>query len=329
MSHEGAATPPDDSSKKTMPSALIKFFNLSKYWCNNQAQQALAIEYTRMGFPIFPCDERKVPMVDRSLGFIHGVKDATCNPKLVSRTWFKYPDASIGLAIPEDLIVMDLDVEKDIDKRPVLHDGSPNIIGLHSFQRLIIDLRIKDSELDTLSVKTQSGGRHYFYRMPYGVKSINHTRALEGLDIKGYGGYVILPESQGQYGKYWFLNFTEIRPIPKGLLNWVLQFREPRSKSRKLPTGTANIDREEIVRILTPYWAKADGKRNDFTLAIAGFIARSGGSEDDAVYVIAKLCKLTGRGCDHVSGARYAFHKKRLVKGFRSLKDLMEEFAND
>ena len=87
----------------------------------------------------------------------------------------------------------------------------------------------------------------------------------------------------------------------------------------------ANIDREEIVRILTPYWARADGKRNEFTLAIAGFIARSGGTEEDATFIISALAKLTGKGSDHILGAKYAFHREGPVKGFRSLEQLMED----
>lgn len=93
--------------------------------------------------------------------------------------------------------------------------------------------------------------------------------------------------------------------------------------------GTAKIDREEMVQILTPYWAKADGRRNDLTLAIAGFIARSGGTEDDAIFVISELCRLTGKGCDHVSGARYAFHREGKIRGFTKLKEIMEELEND
>jgi hypothetical protein len=64
-------------------------------------------------------------------------------------------------------------------------------------------------------------------------------------------------------------------------------------------------------------------------MAIAGFIAHSGGSENDATYVISKLCELTGKGYDHIPGAKYAFRRDGPVKGFRSLEQLMEEISND
>ena len=93
--------------------------------------------------------------------------------------------------------------------------------------------------------------------------------------------------------------------------------------------GSGKVDREEIIRTLSPYWVKADGKRNEFTLAIAGFIARSGGTEADATFVISALAKLTGKGHDHIPGAKYAFHREGPVKGFSSLEKLMEELLNE
>ena len=291
-------------------------------------QQALALEYAKMGFSLFPCN-LKAPIKDPFLGFEHGFRNGTRDLKLIARTWHKYPNAAIGLAIPEDLIIIDCDVKKDAEGRPILTDGHPDVIGLRSFQRLIIELGFMDADLDTLSVRTQSGGRHFYYRMPEGVPSFNHTHALEGLDLKGYGGYVILPHSQGQYGYYEFLNLTEIRTIPEGLLNWILQFRGAKTEFRKLPIGTGKVDREEIIRVLEPYWVRANGRRNDFTLAIAGFIARSGGTEEDATFIISELARLTGKGHDHIPGARYAFRREGPVKGFSSLEKLMEALQND
>ena len=323
MKKNSEGTPPGDDFKKYSCQGILSLIKSHA----EPTQQAFAVEYGKI-FPVFPVGVNKAPIVDYSLGFEHGFKNATSDLKLIARTWHRYPDAGIGLALPEDVIVFDCDVLKDDDKRPILIDGLPDIIGLTSFQKLVLDLNIDD--IDTLTVRTQSGGRQFFYRMPEGVPSFNHTRALEGLDLKGYGGYVILPNSQGQYGRYEFLNLTAIKPIPEPLLNWVLTFKNKTpGKYEKLPTGSAKIDREEIVRILTPYWAKANGRRNDLMLSIAGFIARSGGSEQDAVFVISELCRLTGKGYDHIPGAIYAFHREGNLRGFTTLKQLMEEIEND
>lgn len=305
----------------------LRLLSLDRNNAKNLTAQGLAVEYAKIGWPVFPCDSFKAPIVDHVLGFIHGVNNATTDLNLIAKTWHKYQDAGIGLKIPENIIVFDCDVKKDAERRPILKDGNPDIIGLKSFQNLILRFNLQDTDLNTLSVKTQSGGRHFYYRMPEGVISFNHTHALEGLDLKGYGGYVILPNSKGQYGQYEFLNLTENRPIPEGLLKWVMSFKTPGGDLKKLSIGTAKIDREEIIRTLAPYWAKADGRRNDFTLAIAGFIAHSGGTPNDAVYIVAKLSEITGKGHDHVYGAKYAFRKEGKLKGLPTLKKLMAEVA--
>ena len=315
----------NSTPKKYSCQGLISLMKLAY----KPTQQALAIEYAKMGFDIFPCNLNKAPIVDYSLGFVHGHKDATTDLRMIARTWYKYPNAAIGFAPPPDVVVFDCDVEKDSQKRPILKDGKPKLKGLESLKDLADKINLSDYDFDTLTTKTQSGGFQIFYNMPPGIPSFCHTHAMERLDLKGYGGYVILPNSQGQYGTYEFLNLTEIKPIPEALLKWVLQFRVPKSEFKKLPTGKAKIDRESIVRILEPYWAKADGRRNDFTLAIAGFIARSEGTEEDATFVISELCRLTGKGSDHSSGAKYAFRRKGPVKGFGSLEKLMEELLND
>jgi hypothetical protein len=343
-----AAAEPDEETtgnfiNATKDKKVFKQGNSSLYSCSGDedkridiqeisnllTQQAMAIGYGKLGLRVFPCNKDKSPIVDSSLGFKHGVKDATNDVKRISRTWFKYPDAAIGFAIPPDIIVIDCDVRKDSSKRPLLKNGQPDMIGLRKFQCLVMEFNITGDPLYTLSVSTQSGGRHFYYRMPEGVSSFNHTSAMEGLDLKGYGGYVILPNSQGAHGKYEFLNLTEVKPIPESLLDWILKFKEPNKEFKTPPIKPSDVDREAIVRVLIPYWSKADGRRNDLTLAISGFIARSGGTEDDAVYIINELAKRTLKGSDHVAGARYSFHRNGKIKGFTTLKQLMEELRND
>ena len=314
-----------DISKKYICQGLINFTNSTE----NPTQQGFAVEYARAGFRIFPCDVMKAPIVNHSLGFVHGFYDGIANIRLIAKTWFRYPDAAIGFTIPDDIIVFDCDVRKDAEKKPILKDGKPEVIGLESLKDLAAKLNLKDADLDTLSVRTQSGGRHFYYRMPEGVPSFNHTHALEGLDLKGYGGYVILPNSPGQYGRYEFLNLNEIRFIPEVILNWIPKFKANNVSFKQTPTGKNKINREALVELLTYDWKKGDGKRNRLMMAIAGSIARAGGTEEDATYVISELCRLTGKGYDHIPGAKYAFHRNGSIWGFSTLEKIMEEIEND
>jgi hypothetical protein len=206
-------TPPRTSSNYNRCTTVLNLSNLPE----SPTQQALAVEYAKMGWKIFPCDMSKAPIVDHSLNLLHGLKDSTSDPRIAAKIWYKYPGAAIGFAIPMHMIVFDCDVRKDSQKRPSFTDGVPDMTGLRSYQDLVIEFNITGAELQTMSVKTQSGGRHIYYQMPEGISSFNHTGALTGLDIKGFGGYVILPNSMGSYGKYEFLNRSEIRQIPESL----------------------------------------------------------------------------------------------------------------
>ena len=161
----------------------------------------------------------------------------------------------------------------------------------------------------------------------------------DGAYIKGKGGYALGPGSVHPNGTVY--GSREIKNVPiavvgkEALLSSLKDFmttdpgRPKAFQFKQLPRGTAQIDRDEIVRILTPYWNKANGLRNDLTLTIAGFIARSGGSEGDATFIISELARMTGKGFDHIPGAKYAFRRDGPVKGLRSLEQLMEEISND
>jgi hypothetical protein len=295
--------------------------------------QALALEYAMIGFSIFPCNIDKTPIVDPALDLRHGFRDATRDPKLIAKAWHKYPRAGIGLALPENIIVFDCDVLKDTEKKPILMDGRPDIIGLKSLQNLILELNFKDSDLDTLSIKTQSGGRHIYYRMPEGIPSFNHTHALEGLDLKGLGGYVILPNSPGQFGTYEFLNFAGIRDIPESLLKWIQQFRDSTPGEPKIPEAQDVNDSRisDFVNEIMPAWNSAVRKHlgNEFRLAIAGTLFHYGWPEekaDQVMKLIIQKSEIQGLSDKNVIRYTYANGRTgRTLYGFRKLKGIIEE----
>ncbi len=296
---------------------------------------AFAIAYVRIGWSVFPCDVTKAPIVDSELNFVHGFQSATGDVKLTAKAWHKYKDAGIGLALPEGLIVFDCDVLKDADKKPILKDGKPDMIGLRSFQKLILELNFTDSDLDTLSVITQSGGRHIYYKMPDGIPSFNCTHALEGLDIKGFGGYVLLPNSPGQYGKYEFLKLTEIRDIPESLLKWILQFKDSGTREIKIPDSQDITDEQvkELISELGPVWIKASGKRWKLGKAISGALYREGWSLERADFVMQRLCDMIPNGREHRQIAKWVYAKMKdgnyKIEGYTTMKALIDKLENE
>src|SRR3990167_4898848 len=122
--------------------------------------------------------------------------------------WFiKYPNA--GIAVPtgalSNLTVIDIDPK----------NGGTD----EAFQKLI-----------TVKSKTGSGGWHYFFRHENGVQ--NHVSIQPCIDIRGDGGYVVVPPSRNTVGAYeWLMNpqrGTHIISLPDFVKQWI-QKAKPKS----------------------------------------------------------------------------------------------------
>lgn len=93
--------------------------------------------------------------------------------------------------------------------------------GWDSLQK--IALEHGSDTLKTFTVRTGSGGFHFYFRTPTDGRIIrNSTRKLAwGLDIKGEGGFVVGPNSPHRSGNaYSIANDSPIAPAPKWLADW-------------------------------------------------------------------------------------------------------------
>ena len=117
-----------------------------------------ALAYSARGWPVLPVAPR-----DKRPLSAHGVKDATTDEATIRRWWTERPDANIGLACGEFVVV-------DVD-----------------------DLaEWGDKTIDTYTVRTGSGKLHY-YCSPGGNPK---TRRLsKGIEVRGAGAYVVAPPS--------------------------------------------------------------------------------------------------------------------------------------
>lgn len=133
-----------------------------------------ALKYAENGWPVFPCNIQKRPMTQ------HGFKDATCEAKQIKAWWTRDPEALIGCPTGERTGVWVLDVD--------LPEG-PNTLAA---------LEAEHGPLPaTLEQRTGSGGQHLFFKWIDGreVRNDVKKRLGPGLDVRGEGGYVILPPS--------------------------------------------------------------------------------------------------------------------------------------
>lgn len=134
----------------------------------NAVLSRAAVELAEAGWPVFPVDlTTKRPKTK------HGHLEATTDVPQVRR-WHKLFDHDGGIATPtgNGLLVIDVD---------------PRNGG-----------RIPEWAPKTLTVKTQSGGYHLYYKINEDIKS-RASLFGPGVDSKGRGGYVLVPPSPGYH----------------------------------------------------------------------------------------------------------------------------------
>jgi len=156
--------------------------------------------YISRGVRIFPCKSNgKSPLIS-------GWQEKASSDKEVIENWWKqYPDANVGVVTGKDanLVVVDVDVKN-------------NAGGMESVRQL----QNECGEFDTRTVRTPSGGLHYYFSYPQGVDTLkNRGNLMPGIDIRADGGLVIAPGSSINGKAYEFEDEAkEIVELPQKLL---------------------------------------------------------------------------------------------------------------
>jgi hypothetical protein len=124
------------------------------------------------GWTVFPLR----PRTKEPFGGSHGAFDGTNDVDKVMDYWRRWPSANIGLHCGGcGLLAIDLDKYTDT------YNGH--------------GVLTRDDE-ETVTNLTGSGGTHLLYRLEEGEKYGNQKGNLpEGVDIRGWGGYIVLPPS--------------------------------------------------------------------------------------------------------------------------------------
>ncbi len=162
-----------------------------------------AADYARRGFSVFPVRPRgKAPRTT------HGHLDATTDPNRIHRWWEACPAANVGLAISSGLVVVDLD-------EPAA----------------LLRLRAEDRELPATARSVTGRGFHLFYRTAVEIR--NAVSLFPGVDLRGIGGYVVVPPSVHPSGTHyrWEVPLTEssVAEAPAWLLEAALERSTPRA----------------------------------------------------------------------------------------------------
>lgn len=177
-----------------------------------------ALAYARNGLPVFPVMPirgQKKPMVRWGKGEDGHpnltMRRATTDPVTILAWWAKWPLAMIGMptGARSGLCVLDIDRKNGVD-------------GFAELERLghVIPS-------GAVKVVTPSGGMHvYFEASPDGPTKSSAGKIAPGVDVRGDGGFIIVPPSipdiDGNH--YTFLTTTgpEGQELVRGALAWLL-----------------------------------------------------------------------------------------------------------
>jgi putative DNA primase/helicase len=185
-----------------------------------------------------------------------GVENATINFPTIRRWWMRWPTANIGGAMGREMQLVALDFDPKNGGDLSLND--------------LIDAHGPDW-LETLTMKTGSGGFHFVFQYPVGQVLRNSAQEVgPGVDTRGEGGYIVLPPSLHASGNlYQVYRATPVIPAP----DWLLEVFRPKveaprlvnfqasSRSRSYGGGTTIVQGERndrLFRVGCALWGKGE-----------------------------------------------------------------------
>lgn len=193
-----------------------------------------AITYaTKYGWAVFPVSpETKKPLTP------HGCLDAKKSPGAIRAWWKRHPEASVGIATGSisGLVVIDEDLDE--------------IKGKNGAQSVRIWERDHGKLPETVSVVTGRGGSHLYYHYT-GNDIGNRAGVLDGVDVRGEGGYVVAPPSTHPNGTEYIWDIgpddIEVHELDEVVRELVLTEKDKKSESFQAPEVIQNGQRNDTL----------------------------------------------------------------------------------
>lgn len=257
-----------------------------------------AVKAVQAGFWIFPVqDGEKTPHVTTPPYTLRWSECATNDIRRVVDFWTRWPDANIGVACaPSGLLVVDCDRPKHAyqleGKCCNSHPPSPVWSPLHKVLGPMVDGesvydavawkygRDYPEQHGTYSVRTGSGGRHFYYRWPDGCRASQSSIVKGILDIRcnggTRGGYVLGAGSVTTSGRYVALAppVCAVQPAPAWLVE-LCKEREPHPVPEYMRPTSGNCAGLQDLVMYAP-----EGTRND-RLNYAAYKLRCEGNTEE------------------------------------------------
>jgi hypothetical protein len=182
----------------------------------------------RLDWPVFPLHGKK-PLTP------HGFKDASTDETQIRKWWKKHPKANIGVPTGQKFWAFDVD---------------PRHGGDESLEHLIY---VHGALTGSVQQMTGGGGKQYLFAMPDQQAIGCRIGLWQGIDIKGSGGYILVPPSiHPLTGKPYIWDGAEpitkqiLRPAPPWLLMEIETARNGKAHERvrvpeQIPKGMQHV----------------------------------------------------------------------------------------
>lgn len=194
-----------------------------------------ALAFAERGWPVLPlyepwpgrpgactCGNPWCPNVGKHPRVEGGFKSATTDPDQIEEWWTKSPQANVGIATGNGLLVLDVD---------------PRNGGLESLEAL----KKEHGPVETMTVRTGSGGLHLYFQVEGTHQSRSGLRP--GLDVKADRGYVVAPPSRHPKGEY----VLEVPGPPQSAPQWLIGLIGATTAGRDSP-----LSQPELLRLAAP-----------------------------------------------------------------------------
>lgn len=231
-------------------------------------------------WPVFACGAEKRPVTP------NGLKDATTDPAELRDQFRKAGAAMIGVPTGErsGFIVVDLDVKE----------------GANGLEWLAAN----DHRLPrTRTHRTRSGGKHLLFSIPDGRAIRNSaSKVAPGVDVRGQGGYVIVPPSPG----YEIVDDSMPADMPAWLVDLLDPPQAPREPAQRIARdddtngsryGLSALD-DECQAIMSAPFGQQEVTLNNAGLKIGALVA---GGELSHGYAVSCLIS-AGNGMPSMAG---------------------------
>jgi len=231
----------------------------------NRYQKAMLVQalvYASRGWHVVPCGYRKQPLTP------HGCKDGTTSQEQIEAWWNENPKSQIGICTGRvsGFWVVDID-------RKGGRDGLESLKA-HFGDRFTLE--------EGLFQKTPTGGRHlcfaYDENNPVGCP----TGVLDGVDIRGDGGYVLAaPSTLNVDGEWKEYAWKDPEAEPTSAPEWAAELIKM--------GNTRRSQRPDLQKALSD--GLAEGVRDESLFRIACLLEREGVDLDTAKAFVATVAE--------------------------------------